>query len=213
MKRETVHLYVLDTMADWEAAYAVAGINNPQFQAEPGRFTVRTVAPTAAPVRTAGGVAITPDMTLAELRPQDSTMLILPGGAAWDAGVHLDAVEKAREFLSARVPVAAVCGATGALAAGGVLDERPHTSNAREYLAYVPNYAGQAHYVNEPTVVDGDLITASGTAPVDFARAIFELLGVYLPEVLEAWVAMYKHQDQSAFYTLMAASATGTGAA
>jgi transcriptional regulator GlxA family with amidase domain len=106
-----------------------------------------------------------------------------------------------------------VCGATGGLAAAGVLDERPHTSNAREYLAYFPNYAGQEHYVDELAVIDGDLITASGTAPVDFARAIFERLGVYVPEVLGAWVAMYKHQDQSAFYTLMAASAKGTGAA
>ena len=40
----TVHLYVFDGFADWEAAHAVAGIQQPQFQRAPGRFQVRTVA-------------------------------------------------------------------------------------------------------------------------------------------------------------------------
>jgi len=32
VKNNAVHLFVFDTMADWEAAFAIAGINNPQFQ-------------------------------------------------------------------------------------------------------------------------------------------------------------------------------------
>jgi hypothetical protein len=36
MKKATVHLFVFDTMSDWEYGYLAAGINNPQFQKYPG---------------------------------------------------------------------------------------------------------------------------------------------------------------------------------
>ncbi len=32
---DTVHLFVFDTLADWEPGYAVAGINDPAFQLQP----------------------------------------------------------------------------------------------------------------------------------------------------------------------------------
>ena len=76
----------------------------------------------------------------------------------------------ARRFLAAGVPVAAICGATFGLAIEGLLDDRAHTSNAPEYLEY-SGYRGGDRYVDEPAVVDGDLITASGVAPVHFAQA------------------------------------------
>ncbi len=205
MEQQTVHLFVLDTMSDWEPGYAVAGINQPAFQRNPGRYAVRTVGPTREPVRTLGGIAIVPDLALDELRPEDSAMLILPGAAAWDdPAAHAPAVETARAFLDTGVPVAAICGATGALARAGMLNARPHTSNALEFLGWQPGYAGTAHYVNAPAHRDGDLITASGTAPVDFARAIFERLELYGDEALQAWYALYKHNDPAAFYTLAA---------
>src|SRR6266567_230062 len=74
-----VHLLVFDTMADWEAAYAVAAINNPQFQCDPGRYRVVTAAASLAPVTTMGGVRIQPDLALDSITPQSSAMLILPG--------------------------------------------------------------------------------------------------------------------------------------
>lgn len=202
MQRKTVHLFVLDAMADWEAAYALVGINQPAFQTHPGRYAVRTVGPTRNPVRTMGGVTISPDLALDELTPGDSAMLILPGGMAWDEGEHDRVAEKAGEFLAAGVPVAAICGATAGLARRGLLDGRRHTSNAAEYLGAVPGYAGQASYVNEAAARDGDLITASGTSPIEFARLVFERLELYTPEVLEAWYTLYKTGDASAFYAL-----------
>ncbi len=32
MSSRNVYLFVFDSMADWEAAFAISGINNPQFQ-------------------------------------------------------------------------------------------------------------------------------------------------------------------------------------
>jgi putative intracellular protease/amidase len=202
MEQQTVHLFVLDTMADWEPGYAIAGINQPTFQVNPGRYQVRTVAATREPIHTMGGLTIVPSLTLEELTPRESAMLVLPGAFTWEQGEHTAAVEKAGEFLNAGVPVAAICGATAGLARHGLLNGRPHTSNAPEYLAMVPGYAGHMHYVPEPAARAGDLITASGTAPVHFARRIFERLELYAPEVLDAWFTLYTTGDASAFYRL-----------
>ena len=205
MEQQTVHLYVPDTMADWEPGYAIAGINQPMYQAVPGRYRVRTVGATRDPVRTMGGVTILPELALEELSAEDCAMLILPGAATWDEGGNGAAAEKARELLDAGVPVAAICGATAGLARAGALDRRRHTSNAAEYLAAQPGYGGAAHYQEERAVLDGDLVTAGATAPADFAHRIFQRLEVYAPEVLDAWYRLHAHGDPSGFHALQAA--------
>ncbi|HEX6373758.1 MAG TPA: type 1 glutamine amidotransferase family protein [Longimicrobium sp.] len=202
MQPQTVHLFVFDTMADWEPGYAVAGINSPAYQAQPGRYRVQTVG-TAAKVTTTGGITIVPDLSLEELDPAESAMLILPGGEVWDGDGIPEAVEKAREFLAAGVPVAAICGATAGLARGGLLDDVAHTSNAAEYLE-ATGYAGAAHYRAEPAVTDGNVITAPGTAPLELAREIFRALELYEPRMLDAWYALFKTGDASHFYALEA---------
>jgi putative intracellular protease/amidase len=199
MSIRTVHLFVFDTMADWEAAYAVAAINHPRFQADPGRFRVVTAAATLAPVVTMGGVRIQPDVTLDSIDPGSSVMLILPGGCAWEGGGNAEALQLASRFIAAEVPVAAICAATLALARAGLLDHLRHTSNAREYLIS-SGYRGTAFYCGVPAVTDGNVITATGLAPVDFAREIFKALNLYSPATIENWYAMFKHCDASRLY-------------
>jgi len=201
MRANAVHLFVFDTMADWEAAFAIAAINNPQFQRVPGRYRVVTVGLSREPVTTIGGVRIQPDIALQEVSPLASSMLILPGGQSWEYGANAAAIEMTRRFIAYCIPVAAICGATLALAKAGLLDNRYHTSNAREYLAGV-GYRGSRFYRNKPAVTDQGVITASGVAPIEFAREIFEALNVYSTDVLEAWYALYKHGDASAYFEL-----------
>ncbi len=205
MESQDVHVFVFDGLSDWEAGYAVAGINGPQFQKQPGRYRIRTVAPHEGSMVTMGGIRIQPDLTLDTLRPANSAMLILPGGVAWDEGRHSEAVERARAFLDAGVPVAAICGATAALARGGLLDDRRHTSNAPEYLA-ATRYRGAALYEEAPAVTDRNVVTASGTAPLDFALHIFRLLDVYTPAVLDAWYNLFKTGRTEYFVALMQAA-------
>jgi hypothetical protein len=50
MKQQNVHIFVFDGMSDWEAGYSIAGINNPQFQKNPGSYHVRSVALRNAPI-------------------------------------------------------------------------------------------------------------------------------------------------------------------
>ena len=201
MRSNAVHLFVFETMADWEAAYAVAAIHNPQFQRLPGRYRVVTVGLTGDPVTTIGGVRIQPDRALNEISPLASTMLILPGGQSWEFGANAAAIEMARRFIAQCVPVAAICAATMALARAGLLDNRYHTSNARNYLS-ATGYRGGGFYRERPAVMDQGVITASGVAPLEFAREIFEALHLYGADALEAWYALHKYGDASAYYEL-----------
>jgi putative intracellular protease/amidase len=201
----SIHLYVTDTLADWEAGHALAHIRKPSWQRSPGRYDVRTVGVTTDPITTMGGVRIVPDMTFAELSPRESAMLILVGAETWDdAARHAEAIAAARAFLDAGTPVAAICGGTFGLAAAGLLDDREHTSNAAIYLAS-SGYRGGELYREEPAVTDRGLITASGCHPVDFAAHIFAALDLYEPGVLEAWHGLYSTGEPEHYAVLAAA--------
>jgi putative intracellular protease/amidase len=209
MMTSTVHVAVFDTFADWETGYATAHIRRDSWQRQPGRYSVTTVGPTREPVTTMGGMRIVPDIALDELRSSGSAMLILAGGDTWGEDSMAGFRTAARRFLAAGVPVAAICGATFGLALEGLLDDRAHTSNDAGYLA-LTGYAGGGRYVAGPAVADGDLITASGVAPAHFARAIFERLGIYTPEVAASWFKLYGDRDPAGFYELMAVPAASS---
>lgn len=150
-----------------------------------------------------------PACALDDVRPSESSLLILPGADLWDAGDDLAPfARKAREFLDAGVPVAAICGATVGLAREGLLDDREHTSAVSFYLA-ATGYGGGERYVDADAVTDRGLITAGPTEPVAFAREIFRLLGVYDGEVLDAWYRLFHDSDAEAYAVLEKAQASG----
>ena len=206
MTNQTVHIAVYDTFSDWEVGYATAHINNPMWQREPGRFQVAAVGESGEPITTMGGMRITPDLPVDQLAPDDSAMLVLAGADTWLTGGNGAFARKAREFLDAGVAVAAICGATGGLAAAGLLDDRRHTSNAAEFVEAYGSKGGE-HYVDEPAVTDRGLITATATAPVEFAREIFAALELYEPAVLASWYKLYGLHDPAGYFELTAGAA------
>ncbi|MDI3384647.1 DJ-1/PfpI family protein [Streptomyces sp. B-S-A8] len=198
--RKPVHVAVYDGYADWESGHATAWLAR-------GGFKIRYVGASLDPVTTIGGLRITPDLALSDVRPEDSALLILTGGDLWDEGDRLAPFARAaRAFLDAGVPVAAICGATAGLAREGLLDDRAHTSNVSFYLQ-ATGYRGAEHYVDGPAttaVTDRDLITASSTDPEGFAREILGRLGVYEGAQLDAWYRLFRHSDPAAYEVLTA---------
>ena len=132
------------------------------------------------------------------------SVLLLPGGTTWDRPEQGAIIRKAEELLSVGATVCAICGATVALAHAGLLDDRPHTSNGEGFLDMMcPDYRGQRHYVAEPSVADGNLITAGGTGALLWAKQIIERLGVFRVDTLEAWYAYFGTGEARYFFALM----------
>jgi len=200
----TIHVALYDSLADWEVGHLLAELRTGRFTGTP--FEVVTVAETTDPIITMGGVRMLPDITLTELDPAVSALLILPGGELYDAGGGEAFAEAARRFLDAGVPVAAICGATAGLARAGLLDDRRHTSAAAEYLAST-GYAGGEHYVDARAAIGGDVITAGPQSPVQFAAATLRRLGLASDETLAAYEAVFADGDATAFPRLTAAAA------
>ncbi len=73
----------------------------------------------------------------------------------------------------------------------GLLDDRPHTSNAAEFLTQAAEYRGAEHYREEKAVSDGTVITAGATAPIEFAKLVFERLDVFPQPIVDAWYGLY----------------------
>jgi putative intracellular protease/amidase len=198
-----VHLFIIDSMADWEPAFAIAHINRPA----PGlasKYRVKTVGIDRKTIRSMGGITMQPDMSLDELMPGKSSMLILPGSERWADTMTDPALAKAQGFIDSGVPIAAICGATFGLARAGLLDDRRHTGNDPNWLAS-SGYRGTANYVQEPAVEDGGIITASVTASLEFAKLILGRLGIFSPNALNAWYNLYKTGNPNFYFEFMEA--------
>jgi putative intracellular protease/amidase len=183
-----VHLLVFDGFADWEPAFALAELRRS------GGLEVVTVGFTAAPVRSMGGIRVLPDLALAAVDPARVRLLVLPGGDLWEGEYPREEFEAVLGRLGGTgVPVAAICGATLALARAGLLDDRAHTSNDPAYLERATTYRGADRYVDTLAVRDRGIITASGLGATEFAREVFEELGVFSAEDRRLWYHVFKH--------------------
>jgi putative intracellular protease/amidase len=183
-----IYTYVLNTLADWEIGLAIAELNTQRFFDEPIDFEVKTFALTKDPIKTMGGITILPDFELSEVNIDKAALLILPGAEEWTDYRHEPVLELAANFLKADVPVAAICGATEALARIGMLNNLEHTSNGLEFLKMTcPGYTGEHLYRDELAVTDGNLITAGSSSAVAFAYHILQKLNVMKPEKLTYW--------------------------
>jgi putative intracellular protease/amidase len=190
MMSKGVYVVVFDGFADWEPAHALAELRRV------AKREIVTVGFEARPVISMGGLRVLPDRALAEVIPEAPGLLILPGGEVWAAGNYPQAqlAELLHRLNASGTPIAAICGATIALARAGLLNDRRHTSTAPEDLHAVgAEYRGAVHYLPALAVTDRDVITASGLGSVEFAREVFSALHVFSDSDEALWFDMYKH--------------------
>ena len=201
----TVYIYVLETLADWELGYVTAELNSGRFfRKDAPEVSVKTAAISKEPVKTMGGLTIVPDCSISDIEAGEKSVLLLPGANTWSDPKHSAIIEKAGELLSAGAMVCAICGATAALANAGLLDGRPHTSNGAGYLEMVsPAYRGQKFFIDAPSVADHNLITASSTGALLWAKQMIERLDVFQHSTLEAWYAYFSTGEAQHFFALM----------
>ena len=135
-----------------------------------------------------GGMLLNATLSVKDIEVSDKTFLLLFGAEAGNENKQKYIIDKAKEILRAGGHVAGICGATVALANGGVLDGRKHTSNDKELLkAVAENYRGEEYYVTEKAVSDRGLITAGSAGTLEWTKLIMENLGAFTPETIDYW--------------------------
>lgn len=200
-----IFLYLLNTLSDWEIGYITAEINSGRyFNKSKIPANLIKVSSTSKPIKTMGGIEITPDVELSNVTFDEGDILILPGADAWLEECNESVINRVPELLDKNVILAAICGATVALAKSGVLNYRKHTSNDKEFLKMsCPEYSGEKLYINSPVVTDTNLITASGLSPLEFSYEVFKKMSDISSETLEAWYQLNKTRDVKYYYALM----------
>ena len=187
MKPQDVLLLLTNNWADWEAAYTIPLVNSVPM------YTVKTVAVDKQAKVSAGGLRVEIDHTLDEYQDLSSAaMLILPGGFDWQNDRHDAIAAFVKKAMDAKVPIAAICGATIFMGKHGLLDHVKHTGDELELFQKEEGYAGQDNYVSAQVVADGGVITANETAALEFARAILGQLDIGADEALDGWYGYFK---------------------
>lgn len=204
----TCYVYVLDTLADWETGFIFAELNSGRYlDKSKEKVSLIKIGNTLKPVTTMGGIVITPDKDISNIEFKEGDLLVLPGADTWmdnDNNENKKILNIVSEVINKKVIIAAICGATVALSCEGLLNNRKHTSNDKEFLQmFCSGYSGSNYYVDQPAVADDNLITASGLAPLEFSYEVFKKTGVMKESTLEAWYQLNKTREAKYYFELM----------
>lgn len=193
MKKEILFV-LLNGFADWEAAHIAVCLNSGVKPGRPVKYIAKTLSLTKDPVISIGGFKVLPDYDLHAL-PEDYAGLILVGGDNWFSPEAESLVPLVEKMIRENKLVAGICNASVFLGKHGFLNHVKHTSNTLEYLknAAGEKYTGDTHYIEKQAVRDGNIVTANGTAQLEFCREILYALNADEPEIIEESYSFYKN--------------------
>jgi deglycase len=155
-----------------EDEYQVIELWYPYYRMKEAGAEVKLVGTGRAPAfKSKHGYPAQADLAAADVKPADFDAVIIPGGYAPDLmRRNADMVKFVRDMNGAGKPVAAICHAGWMLASAKVVDGRRATCF---YSIKDDLIAAGAKWVDEPVVVDGNLITSRVPEDLpDFCRAI-----------------------------------------
>jgi putative intracellular protease/amidase len=188
MKTKNVIIFLFNGFSDWEIGYLTSELNKSE------KINLQYITVNGYEIISAGGLKISPDLSLENLRTEDISVLVLPGGSVWENNSMTEIDKLVEKLYSENKTIAAICGATAYLGNNGYLDNVNHTSNALEYLKYVaPQYKGEKKYKSDSSVSDKNIITANGTAPIEFAREIFKKVELHSKKDIDSWFQLFKY--------------------
>lgn len=190
-EKKIVLLFLMDQFADWEAAYlapALAG-ENP----EASRYEARTVTVQGTPVRSCGNLLVQPDYSL-ETVPNDYAALILVGGMQWQSETAKKILPLVEKTVQENKILGAICNASLFLGAHGYLNSVQHTGNTKDEIKRWAGttYTNEEAYLEKQAVRDRNIITANGTASLEFTREILLALQADSQEQIQRFYNFHK---------------------
>lgn len=186
MKKEVL-VFIFDGYADWESAYICSELNGPETD-----YIVKTLSLDKEPKISMGGFRIIPDYSVSDY-PKNFEMLLLTGGYAWMEQKNNDVKPVVEYAVRHHILVGAICNAANFMAENGYLNDIKHTGNTLEYMkSQAPHYNGDSNFIEKQAVCDSGIITANGTASLEFAREIMLYLNLKSVEKIDEWYKFNK---------------------
>lgn len=186
MKKEAA-VFIFDGYADWEPAYICSELNSCDTE-----YTVKTLSLDKKPKVSMGGFHVLPDYSVDDFH-HDFSLLILPGGLAWKEKKNNAILPVVGYAVKRHIPVGAICDATNFLAENGYLDKIRHTGNTLEFMrSQAPHYNGGHNFIEKQAVCDSGIITANGSAALEFTREILLLLKAKPENTICEWYNLNK---------------------
>ncbi len=202
MQNEVLYILLPDYAAH-EAVYLSQAISCDEYALKQNpKYVNRVVAPTLAPVRSCGGFHTVPDYSF-ETMPADYAALVLIGGFGWSTPIADGVVPIVKKAIDNGKIVGAICNAASFMAKHGFLNTVAHTGNGPDQLVLWggENYTNSSMYVHSQAISDKNIVTANGSATLEFAKELLLLLGNDTPERIE----MYYQFNKNGFCSLFPA--------
>lgn len=187
--KKTILFVILQQFADWEAAYISSAIS----MLGQSEYDVKTVSLSKDFIQSVGGLKVMPDYDVTSV-PSDYEALILIGGMTWRDEKTQQIKALVENCCQNGKVLGAICDASAFLGTVGILNDVIHTSNDLNDLKQWAGsaYTGEAKYVAKQAICDKNVITANGTAPLEFAKEILLVLKVANKEKILDWYNFHK---------------------
>jgi len=181
-----------DGYADWECALIMATA-----RVHLG-MDVQTATPDGQSVTSAGGVKIVPELSVNDIDPDSTDVVLVCGGNIWGTPDAPELTAFLQTAAKSAKVVGGICAGASVLAKAGLLNDVAHTGNALAEHKAMDAYSGDALYRDVPHAVgDKNIVTAAGTAPVTFMREVLARLGISGGEI-DAYIKMFGAEHQPA---------------
>lgn len=193
MSNEILYVLLPDYAAH-EAVYLTQAVASDEYALKDNpKYINKVVAPTAEPVKSIGGFRTVPDYSF-DTMPDDYAALVLIGGFGWSTPVAEKVVPLVSRAIERGVVVGAICNAASFMAKHGFLNNVRHTGNGPEQLKLWggDNYTNLGGYVHSQAASDRNIVTANGSATLEFAKELLLALENDTPERIEMYYQFNK---------------------
>ncbi len=193
MSNEILYILLPDYAAH-EAVYLTQAVASDEYALKDNpKYVNKVVAPTAEPVKSIGGFRTVPDYSF-DTMPDDYSALVLIGGFGWSTPVAEKVVPLVNRAIEKGVVVGAICNAASFMAKHGFLNNVRHTGNGPEQLKLWggDNYTNLGGYVHSQAARDRNIVTANGSATLEFAKELLLALENDTPERIEMYYQFNK---------------------